>query len=119
MQSGYQTSTLLLASTLAVVSLWANGHAQNIWTGLSQNAQTQGKQIDLAVELKPVGLDIVFVFIIAFIAGLSDDAGKMSIAVVVGAWLLFLMHKKYPSTNPLATGLPANPVKGGTKGAKL
>jgi hypothetical protein len=89
MKTGYQTSTLLLVGSLALVTSWKAGHWQHIWTVLSTNQNSSG--VSLQADLKPIGINLVGVAVITFIAGLSDDAGKMMIALSVGLWLLYLM----------------------------
>lgn len=87
MTSGYQQTTLLLVVALAIASLWRGQHLQNLWSDVTNMT---GNLPAMTPDLVPIGLDAIFVVVIVFIAGLSDTAGKLSIALVVGLWLLFL-----------------------------
>lgn len=108
--NGYQSSTLALAGSVALVSLWHNQVLQSAWSVLSTNQNTGN--VDLSSEVQMIGVDLVGVAILTFVAGLSDDAGKITIAIAVAAWLLFLMssHK----SNNTAPGIGA--IKGALSG---
>lgn len=89
MESGYQSSTLLLVGTLAAVSMWREQQIQLFWAAITGS----GGASQLASAGKPLGISILGVIIITYIAGLSQDAGKMMVALSVGLWLIFLMNK--------------------------
>jgi len=89
--NGYRSSTLLLVGSLALVSLWRDQHLQRIWTMLATNTNPSGAS--LPGELRPIGIDLVGVGVIVFLAGLSPDAGKMMIALSSGLWLIYLMSR--------------------------
>lgn len=102
MESGYQTSTLALVGSLALVTLWKNGNLQKVWGVLATNTNAAG--VDMKAEATPIGIDLLGVAILTFIAGLSDDAGKMAVAVAVALWLIFLINRaRGGSSSPLAS----------------
>lgn len=90
MESGYQMSTLALVGSLALVTLWRGQHLQNIWSVLATNSNP--KSVDMRAEAAPIGIDLLGVAILTFIAGLSEDAGKLAVAVAAGLWLVFLVN---------------------------
>lgn len=101
MESGYQTSTLALVGSLALVTLWSHKNLQNIWSVLATNQNPGG--VDMKAEAAPIGIDLLGVAILTFIAGLSDDAGKMAVAVAAALWLIFLINRaRGGSSSPLA-----------------
>jgi len=87
MTTGQQV-TLGLAGSLALVSLWKQQSLQGLWK-LTTN---QGPVTDPGAIFKPIGLDLAFVLILTWVAGLTPDAGKPTGILLVGLWLLFLMH---------------------------
>lgn len=91
MKSTGQTITLGLGAALVIASLWRAGRLQQIWLIL---ANQQGENTtDLLPALKNVGADLLFLIIVVWIAGLSDDASKVTGALLVALWLLFLFHQ--------------------------
>lgn len=88
MSTGQQI-TLGLALALVIASLWRGQQLQPIWSVVI-NQQQGNTQIGPA--LKNVGADALFLLIIVWLAGLTPDASKMTGALLVGMWLLFLFH---------------------------
>ena len=103
MQSGYQQSTLALAGTLAVISLWRAQHLQHVWSVLATNQNPA--RLDLRAEVAPIGSDLLAVAILVFLAGLNQTAGKMTVAVSVALWLLFLMSGVAPTPSTALAAL--------------
>lgn len=106
--NGYQSSTLALVGSLALVTLWHNQTLQSAWSVLSTN-QNMGR-VDLSADAKIIGIDLLGVAVLTFVAGLSDDAGKMTIAVAAALWLLFLMSHA-------SSGASSNPFSGAWQAA--
>lgn len=101
--NNYQNATLALVGSLAIVTLWHAGHVQNAWSVISTNQGVSGTT--LKQEITPIGVDLLGVAVIVFIAGLSDDAGKMMIALGAGLWLLYLMSSHKSGGTGIFAGL--------------
>ena len=98
MKTGQQI-TLGLASALIIISLWTGQQIQPVWNALTN----QDTSVAITPYLKNIGLDIVFLVVVTWLAGLSDDAGMMTSALLVAMWLLYLMHpskRTYITVNP-------------------
>ncbi len=85
--TGGQKITLGLGVALALASLWRGQQIQELWKILSNQGSDQ-----LLPVLKNIGIDVVFLIIVTWLAGLSDDTSKITGALLVGLWLLFLMQ---------------------------
>lgn len=83
-----QSITLGLGAALVLASLWRGQQFQDLWKIITnQDTSTQ-----LVPILKNIGLDALFLIIVVWIAGFGDDAPKMTAALLVALWLLFLFH---------------------------
>jgi len=101
-----QNITLGLASVLVVASLWRGQQIQPVWSALTN----QQANVALAPYLKNIGLDLAFLIVVVWLAGLSPDAGQMTGALVVGLWLLFLMHPGGASASSKQALVIGNPT---------
>lgn len=90
MATGYQTVTLGLIGTLAVVTLTKEHVFQDLWGVLSTNSNPSS--VDTRHEATLIGVDLGFLVVIGLIAGLSDLAGKITVTLAIGLWLIFLME---------------------------
>lgn len=68
--------------------------AANLWTGPQKQALqglAGGKLSDLS-ELKVVGAETLGVFVMAFVAGLSDQVANVILVFTIGLWILFAIR---------------------------
>lgn len=99
-----QKITLGLGVALALASLWRGQQFQELWKILTNQDPN-----NLVPTLKNIGIDVVFLIIVTWMAGLGPDASKITGALLVALWLLFLMQ---PAGSTQKTVLPVINFRG-------
>lgn len=95
MKQGSQQFTFGLALILALAQSWNNQDLQEVWQAIT--VAHPGEPAQFAAPLQDMAKYAVFVGIVTFLAGLSKDAGKIMVVIMIILWLLFLMSHL---TNP-------------------
>lgn len=92
MQSGYQGTVLILAAALGITELFARQIPQSLAEILNTGQITQPAATNFwHGNLGAILLTLLFIAGASYIAGLSDDSGKLMLALVIAVWLLFLI----------------------------
>lgn len=94
LMDGYQGSVLLLGGTLGVAELFARKIPQNTVAALQSGKlpSTGTAKTFWTSNGGALILTLIFIAGTTYLAGISDDTGKLMLAVVIGVWLLFLVE---------------------------
>jgi hypothetical protein len=114
---GYQGGVLLLGGALGVAELFARKVPQNTVAALSTGSlpSTGNAKSFWTSNGGTLLLTVGFVGVTTYIAGLSDDAGKLMLALIIAVWLLFLV-KNAGNLNSIFAGTGSeNAIPIGTK----
>lgn len=108
---GYQGGVLLLGAALGVTELFARKIPQNaVWALQSGSLPNTGTAKTFWTSNGgTLVLTIIFVGATVYIAGLGNDAGKLMLALVIAAWLLFLV-KNAGNLNSIFSGVAPDKV---------
>lgn len=94
--TGYQGVVLVFGAGLGLAELTARQIPQSLYQAItSKGSGNQATVKPFPWEQSRLGtitITVGFVGITTFFAGLSDDAGKLMLALVAAAWLLFLVQ---------------------------
>ena len=100
--SGKQSIVLVLSGLLVIAHLWQDTSLQQIGnavmnTGVSGGGAAGPNTVagfGLQPPVKDVLVSLVFVAAMTWLAGISDDFGTMSVALVIIIWTAFLINTK-------------------------
>lgn len=92
MSSGVQNLVGASGVGLIAANYWLGGSRQTVSAGTASAGATQAQTTAAHKQIKVIGAELLFVVVATMIAGTSDAAAQLMLAVMVGLGLLYAIQ---------------------------
>lgn len=81
-----QPAVLIAGAALIVMNLVARGQGAAIWDVI-----WNGQEHANVLEVQKFLMELLFLGLLVFLAGMSPGAGDLSLTIIIGLWIVFLL----------------------------